>query len=205
MTQEEDKDSGEEEDEPEEDEPEEEEPEEVISVELVGDGSPSGVSTDVDSEEMELGNGCGSEEEIEEYDRREMSHEMAFSLHKRLSCFTHTLQLVVCKFDTIMSPKQVIQSARRIVNKFNESVKATEKLIALCGKKLVSACPTRWNSTFLIISCLLEVRPYLATVLQQLKLDNLAHSEWKILENLYVLLKQFARYTAQTSLMPRSS
>lgn len=50
-----------------------------------------------------------------------------------------------------------------------------------------------------MISRLLEVRPHLATVLQQLELDNLAHSEWKILENLYVLLKPFARYTALTS------
>ena len=129
-----------------------------------GNGSPSGHSTDVDSvaskDEVEV---CGydADEDIEEYDRQEMSHEMAFSLHKCLSCFTRTLQLVVWKFDTIMSPKQVIRSAHRIVRKFNKSVKATEKLIALCRKKLVSDCPTRWNSTFLMISRLLEVRPHL--------------------------------------------
>ena len=71
---------------------------------------------------------CGydADEDIEEYDRQEMSHEMAFSLHKCLSCFTRTLQLVVWKFDTIMSPKQVIRSAHRIVRKLNKSVKATE-------------------------------------------------------------------------------
>jgi len=111
-----------------------------------GNGSPSGHSTDVglgaSKDEVEV---CGydADEDIEEYDRQETSHEMAFSLHKRLSCFTHTLQLVVCKFDTIMSPKQVVWSAHRIVRKFNKSVKATEKLIALRRKKLVSDCPTR--------------------------------------------------------------
>ena len=166
-----------------------------------GNGSPSGHSTDVDSvaskDEVEV---CGydADEDIEEYDRQETSHEMAFSLHKCLSCFTHTLQLV-CKFDTIMSPKQVIRSAHRIVRKFNKSVKATEKLIALCRKKLVSDCPTRWNSTFLMISRLLEVCPHPSTVLQELEWDNLPHSEWKILENLLELLCPFARYISMTS------
>ena len=114
-----------------------EEEEEVgpTALEPDGSGSPSGHSTDVDSaaskDEMEVGYRYDAEEEIEEYERRETSHEMAFSQHKRLSCFTHTLQPVVCKFDTLMAPKKVMRSAHRIVRKFNKSVKATEKLIAL--------------------------------------------------------------------------
>ena len=124
-----------------------EEEEEVgpTALEPDGSGSPSGHSTDVDSaaskDEMEVGYRYDAEEEIEEYERRETSHEMAFSQHKRLSCFTHTLQLVVCKFDTLMAPKKVMRSAHRIVRKFNKSVKGTEKLIALSGRKLVSDCP----------------------------------------------------------------
>ena len=86
-----------------------------------------------------------------------MEHEIAFSLHKRLSCFSHTLQLVVSKFDTLVSPKHCLQSASRLVKKFAKSVSATEKLISLAGKKLTSACPTRWNSTYLMTSRLLEV------------------------------------------------
>jgi len=128
------------------------EEEEVGPAEPSDDGnrSPSGHSTDVDSvASKDEVCGYNADEDIEEYNRQETSHEMAFSLHKHLSCFTHTLQLVVCKFDTIMSPKQVIWAAHRIVRKFNKSVKTTEKLIALCRKKLVSDCTTGWNSTFL--------------------------------------------------------
>ena len=50
-----------------------------------------------------------------------------------------------------------------------------------------------------MISRMLEVRPHLATVMQELQWDNLPHSEWKIMENLYELLRPFARYTALTS------
>jgi len=50
-----------------------------------------------------------------------------------------------------------------------------------------------------MISRLLEVRPHLSTVLQELEWDNLPCSEWKILENLFELLRPFARYTSMTS------
>ena len=61
--------------------------------------------------------------------RQEMEHEIAISLHKRLSCFSHNLQLVVSKFDTLTSPNRCLQSASRLVKRFSKSVSATEKLI----------------------------------------------------------------------------
>ena len=179
-------------------ESEEEEEEESPSAETAA-ASPTGQSADTDSasdvEETPLSD---VEQDIEEYDQQELSFEIAFSLHKRLSCFSHTLQLVVNKFDTLTSPKQVLRSAHSIVRKFNKSVKATEKLVKLCGKKLLSTCPTRWNSTFLMISRMLEVHSSLAMVLQELNWDDLSNRDWKILENLYELLHPFARYTALT-------
>lgn len=57
-------------------------------------------STDTGSDEIETGPEYSTDEEILDYDQKELSHEMAFSLHKRLNCFTHTLQLVICKFNT---------------------------------------------------------------------------------------------------------
>ena len=178
-------------------ESEEEEEEELGSV--VASASPSGQSTETESvDEAEDTHTSDIEQEIEDYDQRELSFEMAFSLHKRLSCFNHTLQLVVNKFDTLSSPKQVLRSAHALVRKFNKSGKATEKLVNLCGKKLLSTCPTRWNSTFLMISRLLEVRSSLAMVLQELNWDDLSNRDWKILENMYELLRPFARYTTLT-------
>ena len=40
-----------------------------------------------------------------------------FSYHKRLSCLSHTLQLVIHKFDAIRSHKQAISAAHRVVYK----------------------------------------------------------------------------------------
>ncbi len=84
------------------------------------------------------------------------------------------------------------------MRKFSKSVKATEKLVARCGLKLMSDCPTRWNSTYLMVSRLLAVRPHVTEVLQELEWDNLPNSDWKVLENYRDLLEPFARYTALT-------
>ena len=59
------------------------------------------------------------------------------------TCFSHTLHLVVWKFDSVRSLKCALASAHRLVKKVNMSVKVTEKLIALSGRKLVSDYPTR--------------------------------------------------------------
>lgn len=75
-----------------------------------------------------------------------------------------------------------------------QSSKATEKIVSLCGVKLIADCPTRWNSTYLMIARLLKVRPSLTQVLQDLGWDNLHNSAWKELESLHDV-KPFACYT----------
>jgi len=54
----------------------------------------------------------------------------------------HTLQLVVRKFKEVKSLKKVLASAHALVKKVNKSSKATERLVSLCRKKLISDCPT---------------------------------------------------------------
>ena len=66
-------------------------------------------------------------------------------------------------------------------------------------KKLIRDCQTRWSSTYLVIEWLLNVRALLTTVLQELEWDNLATSDWKVLENIHQLLKPFALYTSPIS------
>ena len=166
------------------------------------DASPSGeTSDDADSEEDpdtfdQTSTSSDATKEMEDFDQQELEHDIAFSDQKRLGCFSHTLQLVVHKFDTMQSSKRALQSARRIVKKFSKSVKANEKLISRCGLKLISDCPTRWNSTHAMISRLLAVRPHLTEVLHELEIDNLPNSEWKVLENYRDLLEPFMKYTA---------
>ena len=91
---------------------------------------------------------------------------------------------------------QKFKRAHSLVRKFNTSAKATEKLIAKCGKKLVRDCPTRWSSTYLLIDRLLTVRNSLTEVLQELEWDDLATSEWKSLEAVRNLLRPFAQFTS---------
>ena len=139
-------------------------------------------------------------EEAEDFEHKEIDHDITFSCFiNHLACFSHLLQLVVRKFDEVVSYRLVLQKVRSLVKRVNMSTKATERLISLCGKKLVRDCPTRWSSTFLVIERLLQVRSSLTTVLRELELDDLATSDWKHLENIYTLLEPFAQYTSLVS------
>ena len=112
-----------------------------------------------------------------------------------MSCFAHTLQLVVQKFDELPEFKSLLKHAHSLVRKFNTLVRATEKLIAKSGKILVRHCPTRWTSTYLLVERLLDVRSSITEVLQELEWDCLLTSEWKSLETVKNLLYPFAQFT----------
>ena len=86
-----------------------------------GDGEDQEMDMDIDS-----GVASDALKEIEQFDQLELQHDVVFSVQKRLSCFNHTLQLVVRMFDTIQSSKRALQSAHRLAKKFSKSVKATE-------------------------------------------------------------------------------
>ena len=57
------------------------------------------------------------EEEEEEFSNDPQTGSVAFSLHKRLSCFSCILQLVTCKFT---SQKCSLQSASRLTKEFQK-------------------------------------------------------------------------------------
>jgi len=88
----------------------------------------------------------------------------------------------------------------------NSSVKATERLVSLTGKKLVRDCATRWSSTYLMISRMLEVRSDLTHVLEDLQWDNLPISDWKLLHAIQEMLEPFAIFTTlvQGRILPLS-
>ena len=60
---------------------------------------------------------------------------------------------------------------------------ATQKLLAKAGKSVVADCPTRWSSSFYVVSHLLELR-----------WDSLLSSEWCLLEDIHRLLLPFASH-----------
>lgn len=104
------------------------------------DGSLSDTDDDEDMDEPQLQDVY--EQEERDFEDVEYEHEMAFVGYRRLSCFAHSLQLVVMKFDEFSVFRRTIRKAKQIVSKFNKSVKATEHLIAAAGKKLIGDCPT---------------------------------------------------------------
>jgi len=89
----------------------------------------------------------------------------------------------------------ILKRMQTLVAKVNKSSKATEMLLSRAHKKLVGNCPTRWSSTYLMIKRLLDVRIPLTSVLEELEWDNLAISDWKVLENIQKLMNPFALYT----------
>ena len=58
-------------------------------------------------------------------------------------------------------------------------------------KKLVKNCPTRWDSLFLVICRMLEVKEHLTTVLEELEWEKLNVAQWKQLSSIETLLKPF--------------
>ena len=134
-------------------------------------------------------------DESTDFDDREMDNTTAFGTLHRISCFTHTLQLVVNKFSKITTFATVLDHAHALIKKVNSSVKATERLVSLSKKKLIRDCPTRWSSTYLRVNRMFEVRNSLTQILEDLEWDNRAASEWKLLPSIRDLLQPFAVLT----------
>ncbi len=98
---------------------------------------------------------------------------------KRISCLSHTLQLVMGGFDKYRNKAgdgsseaplfvSAIPSAKKLVGKFNKSTTATSRLVDITGKKLVADVTTRWPSTYLLIHRLLQLRQQVTTVCEEL-------------------------------------
>ena len=102
----------------------------------------------------------------------------------------------MAKFDVVKPCKEAISICKKLVARFNKSVKATEMLIKLSGKKLIGDCPTRWSSTYLLLKRLLAVRPHVESVISKLEWDGPQARHWKAIESIVMLLEPFAEYTA---------
>lgn len=125
------------------------------------------------------------------------------SVFKGVSCFIHTLQLAIntaLKHDTMA---QILVKSRRIVTHFNHSNQAQSKLrdlqqeLNLSNHQLVQDVCTRWNSTYYMISRLLEQKRAISLYLAEtsVNFENLSTEEWKILGKSIELLKPFEEIT----------
>lgn len=107
----------------------------------------------------------------------------------------HTVQLVVNMIQKELTIKRLLGKVRQLVKLFRKSSVATERLLQQCGLILIKDCPTRWSSTYLMMSRALEVKDHLTSVADSMSWDSLLPSEWQKVAILKDLLLPFAEHT----------
>lgn len=113
--------------------------------------------------------------------------------YQRLMCVAHTLQLVIRKAYTHYD--NILMKVRRLIGKIKKSSVAVGKLKKKTGKVLITDNSTRWNSTYLMVSRLIDLKDDVNYLLADMKKDSLLVSEWARLGELCQLLKPFAEQT----------
>ena len=124
---------------------------------------------------------------------------------KWLSCFAHSLQLVVNKvlrLEELDEVKELLIAARSIVSHFRRSPMATKNLEAaqkqlnLPNHRVIQDCATRWNSQVLMLERLIEQKPAISLVLSSVSgVKNLDGDQWKAAELLVDALRPFLDVT----------
>ena len=68
--------------------------------------------------------------DMRDFEQCEMDHGNALATWKHISCFAHTLQLVVKEFERAPCFNSTLKKAHSIIKKVNKSCRATERLIS---------------------------------------------------------------------------
>jgi len=113
---------------------------------------------------------------------------------RHMPCIAHTLQLVVKKALSTNSCS-ILSKARSLVGHVRKSGVAVQKLQDIRSKTLPVDNTTTWNSSYLMMKRLTELRPSINQVVQMLKVDTLRVAEWEEVENVVNLLEPFAEQT----------
>ena len=111
--------------------------------------------------------------------------------YHRLACLCHTLHDVYNSDEY----QDIIQKARRLVAKVRKSSVIIEKIVSRCGKTVISDNNTRWNNTYMMLKRLLDIKPQLNEVLDEMKIDTLLASEWVLIDEVIALLEPFREQT----------
>jgi len=127
-----------------------------------------------------------------------------FGKNKSISCFAHTLNLVVEK--TIQSSEElklVINNIKNIVTYFKQSVTAADQLRNAQPKdkqlKLIQSVPTRWNSTFYMLERFIFLSEYIVPVLiRNLNApDMISRTQMNILKEILQILSPLEKVSKE--------
>lgn len=126
---------------------------------------------------------------------------------RSLGCMAHLGQLAV--HDAVLSQRSVVDSlaiARKIVGHFKSSPLGTSRLrdiqreMGMKTKMLQQDVPTRWNSTFLMMTTLLEQKRALVMYEAYHGLPvSLNANQWSLIEKITTLLAPFEELTREIS------
>lgn len=124
------------------------------------------------------------------------------------SCFLHNLHLIVTDaLNSQRAVKDIIAIGRKIVGHFNHSSlacshfkKIQEEQLHLKYKKLVQDISTRWNSTYYMLSRLLELKSAVSLYVNEYNdVPNFSSHQWTLIENCLILLQPFKDITETIS------
>ena len=134
---------------------------------------------------------------------------------RRMSCMGHNINLVVRKGLSINELNRLVGKGRSLVSFFHHSPQAMgvllekQKLLldeAFQGHKLITDCPTRWNSTYEMMARLSEQMPALHAVAtdksgkySDLRMKLYTFEEQQVIESIIMLLKPFKMATEMLS------
>ena len=126
---------------------------------------------------------------------------------KSVSCFIHTLQLVILEgLKSQRSLTDLIASCRKLVGHFRHSSKACSALkniqteLSVPQRKLVQDVQTRWNSTFYMLRRILDEKRALTVYCADNNLEPLNLNQWTLIGSLVNLLEPFEEITRAMSL-----
>lgn len=169
----------------------------IASVKLKVEGGNVDPDPESDLEVEHVGDDDDQEEQDPELesDEDDMTLEdESISMH-RIPCVAHTLQLVLKEIDKNSAYTALMTKSKALVKSIRQSSIATELLMGKCGKTVVTDCATRWNSSYLMLSRLVEIKGSLIEVMEEMRWDGLLNSEWARLVELVKLLGPFKEQT----------
>ena len=101
----------------------------------------------------------------------------------------------------------MIKTAKAVVAFYNHSTKGTERLtelqeqVSLTKHKVLSDCPTRWNSTYYMLTRLLEQKPAITVMCASSVGPRVCFSasEWRMINKLIQILQPLGEATQELS------